>query len=96
MKINNKKYKIPELNFNTICMLEEMGVQLPEIDKRIFSTIRGFVALAMDGDFEKAGKEIEEHIKNGGSFDEILKEINSAVEGSGFFQTINNIYNQEG
>lgn len=33
-----------------------------------------------NGNFEKAGKEIEEHLKNGGYLDEILGEINKAVE----------------
>lgn len=96
MKINNKIYKIPELNYNTICILEEMGISLTDMDKRVFSTVRGFVALAMDGNFEKAGEEIEEHLNNGGSLDEILEEINKAVEESGFFQTLNNIHKHKG
>lgn len=96
MKINNKIYKIPELNYNTICILEEMGISLTDMDKRVFSTVRGFVALAMNGDYEKAGEEIEEHLKNGGSLDEVLEEINKAVEESGFFQALNNIHKQKG
>ena len=89
MIINNKNYTIPELNFNTICTLEEMGISLTDMDKKILSTVRGFLALAMNGDYEKAGKEMEEHLENGGSLDEMLEEINKAVEESGFFQALN-------
>ena len=96
MKINKKIYKIPELNYNTICTLEEMGISLTDMDKKILSTVRGFLALAMNGDYEKAGKEMEEHLRNGGSLDETLEEINKAVEESGFFQALNNIHKQKG
>lgn len=88
MKINGNEYKIPELNFNTMCMLEDMGVPLTSMDKKLLSTVRGFVSLAMNGDSEKAGREIEAHLANGGNFDEIMKDIERAVKESGFFRTL--------
>ena len=42
----------------------------------------------MEGDVEKAGREIEMHIQNGGSIEEILKIINEAIKESGFFQSL--------
>lgn len=88
MIINNKEYKLPELNFNTICMLEDMGLSLTEMDKKVLSTVRGFLALAMDGDEEKAGREMEMHLANGGDLNEMMEEINRAVQTSGFFQAL--------
>lgn len=84
MKINGREYKLPELNFNTMCTLEDMGVSLVEMDKKVLSTVRGFLALAMDGDMEKAGMEIEKHMTEGGKIDPIMEEINKAVSESGF------------
>jgi len=89
MIINGKNYKIPELSFNTMCQLEDMGVSLTGMDKKILSTVRGFLALAMGGDLEKAGKEMEEHLANGGGLEEMMTEINKAVESSGFFRALN-------
>lgn len=89
MLINDKNYTMPELNFNTMCQLEDMGISLTEMDKKVLTTVRGFLALAMDGDHEKAGKELQLHLENGGSMDHIVQEINHAVEESGFFQAMN-------
>jgi len=88
MIINGHRYKIPELDFNAVCVLEDMGVSLTEMDKKVLSTIRAFLALAMDGDYEKAGKEIEAHLSDGGTLDDFMKEINKAVETSGFFRAL--------
>ena len=55
MKINGTEYTMPELNFNTMCKLEDMGVSLTEMDQKVLTTVRGFLALAMGDDMEKAG-----------------------------------------
>lgn len=88
MKINGREYKIPELNFNAMCQLEDLGVSFSEMDKKVLQAVRAFLALAMGGDAEKAGKEIEAHIASGGNFDEIMEDINRAVGESGFFQAL--------
>ncbi len=88
MKINNREYRIPELNFNAMCVLEELGASFSQMDKKVLSTVRAFLALAMGGDVEKAGKEMEAHIASGGSFDEIMADISRAVEESGFFRAL--------
>ena len=86
MLINGKNYIMPELNFNTMCRLEEMGVALSDMDQKVLSTVRGFLALAIGGIWKKAGQELEAHLSKGGSLDQMLREINQAVENSGFFQ----------
>ena len=88
MKINNKEYKIPELSFNAMCQLEEMGVNFADMEKKTLSTVRGFLALAMDGDLEKAGAELEAHLVAGGNVEDVVVEIGKAVEESGFFQAL--------
>ena len=88
MKINDREYVIPELNFNAMCRLEEMGASFTDMDKKVLSTVRAFLALAMGGDREEAGMEIEKHIASGGGFDEMMKDISRAVEESGFFQAL--------
>ena len=88
MKINDREYTIPELNFNAMCELEDLGASFSEMDKKALSTVRAFLALAMGGDAEKAGKEIEAHIPSGGKFDDIMQDINRAVEESGFFRAL--------
>lgn len=88
MKLNGKTYKIPELDFNKICQLEDMGVSITEMDGKVLSTVRGFIALSMDGDVERAGVELQEHLVAGGQLDELMEEINWAVENSGFFQAL--------
>lgn len=87
MTINGKTYKMPELSFNAVCQLEDMGISLADFDKKPMAAIRGFLALAI-GDTETAGRELEAHIVNGGDFTEIIGEISKAVQESGFFQAL--------
>ncbi len=87
MKINGKIYKMPELSFNAMCQLEDMGISLADFEKKPMAAIRGFLALAI-GDAETAGRELEEHIVGGGDFTEIVEEITKAVQDSGFFQAL--------
>lgn len=86
--INNNRYEIPEINFDTICELEEMGVNILSMDKNkphIATTIRGLVAWIMDTDIQNASMEIEAHIANGGNIIEILTKVSDAINKSGFF-----------
>ena len=85
MKLNGKEYKIPEFDFNAVCQLEELGIDLIGQNAKPLSTLRAFVALAV-GATEKAGKELETHLANGGSLEEVMKEVNAALQKSGFFQ----------
>lgn len=87
MTINNKTYKFPELTFDEMCKLEDMGVSLTDLEQKPMTMIRGFLALAI-GDMGSVGKELEEHIAGGGDFEEILDEITKAVSDSGFFRAL--------
>lgn len=86
--INEKRYEIPEVNFDAVCELEEMGVEFLALNPnkpRLASTIRGLAAWVMGVDLKTASREIEAHIANGGNIADILEKITGAVQKSGFF-----------
>ena len=70
--INGKLYQAREITFNAICELEDAGVSLTEIEQKPISTVRSYFAICLGGNKEVAGQEIEKHIINGGSLDEIM------------------------
>lgn len=83
--INSKEYKVPEINFGTMCDLEDLGVDITTIQNKSMTFIRGLVALTIGCDTNKASKEISEHLMNGGSVDDFVALI-EAVTNSDFFQ----------
>ena len=87
MKINGKDYKVPEFTFATMCDLENYGLSLTSINEKPLSAIRAFVALVI-GNKEKADEELEQHLINGGDFEDIAKEMMNALSSSGFFRSI--------
>ena len=87
--INKRKYDALEFDFNLICDLEDMGVSIERIRKNPASAIRAYLALCMDADKADAGIEIQEHMINGGTLDEIIEVMSSMLENSDFFQALN-------
>lgn len=85
--VNGRSYLIPELTFNSMCQLEEMGVSLLDRNNNPLSTIRGFVALAV-GDMETAGIELQEHILKGENVEYIMDKLDEALKNSRFFQAM--------
>lgn len=85
--INSKEYKVPTINFGTICELEDLGIDFNAMDSKSFNFIRGLVALTIGCNLKKAGEEIDEHISNGGSFDDFVPLIMAVTE-SDFFQKL--------
>lgn len=88
MIINGKFYKDADLNFNTVCKMEDMGAPITNISENIMSTVRAYVALCMRCPLEKAGEALEAHIINGGNIKDIVEAFNRKVEESGFFQAL--------
>lgn len=87
LTINGKSYKAAEFDVNFICEMEDNGIQLDEIDKKMFKTIRMYAALSMGVDVVTAGKELSEHMKNGGSLEEVSNAMSQMMEESDFFRT---------
>ena len=86
--INDNRSQIPEVDFDAVCELEEMGVNLLAQNKekpQIATIVRGFSAWIMGVDVQTASREIESHIANGGNILDILSKVTDAVKNSGFF-----------
>lgn len=94
--INNKEYDYKEFGIDIMCQLEEANVSPLDMLKKPISFVRTYFEICTGMNTDKANKELEEHVINGGTFDEILDIINEDWEKSDFFQawlkrTIENI-----
>ena len=88
MKINGIEYKNAPIDFNAVCKLEDMGVDISDIDGKVMTVARAYAALCMRKPLEIAGKEIEKHVQNGGTLNEIYEAFAAEVEKSEFFQAL--------
>lgn len=86
--INGKVYPTKEITFNTVCQFEDMGIPMSEIEAKSIMFVRAYAAMCMDKKADQAGDEIEKHVMNGGSMDELADVLRQAVEESGFFQAL--------
>lgn len=87
-KINNKDYKTVPFDFNVVCDLEDLGVSIEQAGDKPVSLIRAYFSLCARISVEEAGREISNHIKNGGNLDEISEVMNAEIEESDFFQAL--------
>jgi hypothetical protein len=87
--INGKRYTAKPFDFNTVCDLEDNGVSLQEMSKKPMSMARAYFALCFNGDKERAGNEIQEHVKAGGNFNELYTVMGEEMNDSDFFQALN-------
>lgn len=83
--INSTEYKIPTINYGTLCELEDLGVDFQDIENKPFKFIRAIVSIATGQGLKKASEEIDKHISNGGSFDDFMP-LFDAIRESDFFQ----------
>lgn len=89
-----KEYKVAELDFtNIMCDLEDYDVDVMGMldadqnksNTKMFSAIRAIVAvLTGTKDLATAGKMLSEHIKYGGTLDEVMNCFAEAMETAGF------------
>ena len=86
MTINGKEYARPVLNFANMAKLETWGFSLDKMVDRPLGFLAGFVALALDGTPEDGAQAIDEHIKGGGTLDDLTAEFNKSIEESSFFK----------
>jgi len=95
LKTNNgdKEINVKELDFvNIMCDLEDNDVDVMALmdssntgDMKIFKTIRAIVAVLIgEKDLNRAGKIFTEHMRNGGTMDEIMDAFTEAMEDAGF------------
>lgn len=86
--INGKNYNAKPFSFNLICDLEDLGIAMSALGRKPMITLRAYVALCMGVDLEDAGKEIEKHLANGGTFEEAIEVMSKEMEESDFFRTL--------
>ena len=90
VKINNKNYDVPELNFAHSRRMEQMGLPVEGlIDRKyIFTAVSAFTAVVANCDAEQADYVVEQHIMGGGTLEDIYKAYAEAVQSSGFFKKL--------
>ena len=86
--VNGQKYKARPMDLNAICDLEDMGVQLSDWNRKRMSFIRGYIGICMSTDMYTAGEELQKHLMNGGTIEEVSKVIAKEVEESDFFRSL--------
>ena len=86
--INKKRYTAPKFDFNTVCDFEEAGISLSEAKNKPTSMVRAYFSLLFDGDKEAAGRELEQHMIDGGTFEDLTDAMVKEMNESRFFQAI--------
>lgn len=84
--INGKSYKAADFDINLICDFEDAGISMSDIGKKMIGTIRMYVASCIGCDLKTAGLEISNHLRNGGTLDEIAQIMSDMMEDSDFFR----------
>ena len=88
VKINNKKYDVPDLTFKHLAIMEEQGFSILEAfrKKQIFLLAMGFVCAVTGEDREEAERLLEQHVLGGGDILDIYLAFGEAVDRSAFFK----------
>ena len=88
VKINNKKYKVPQLGFGHFVQMEEMGFVVQDMlsKNQVFSTATAFTGVVTGLDKEESENLIQQHILGGGKISTIMDAFNEAAMESDFFK----------
>ena len=85
--VGGKDYKLPKLDFNAVCELEELGMDFSRIQKMSMSTGRALLALVMKTDCKTAAKAYEDELeKDEEAFNKIMLPLYNMINESDFFQ----------
>ena len=85
--INGKEFELRTIDFNAVCELEDLGMSIIDIKDKTFKSIRALVAFVMKCDLDKAGKEVENHLANGGKINDFAP-LFEMVSKSDFFRNL--------
>ncbi len=86
--VNGKRYNAKPFDFNLICDLEDLGISSQEAEKKPMSMVRAYFSLCAGRGKEYAGQEMEQHIINGGSLEEVMEVMSEEMEKSDFFRSL--------
>ena len=87
VKINQKKYPVPEMTFRHLPMMEKCGLSLQDLasGKYIFTTAQVFTAIVAECNTDVADHLLEQHILGGGTIQPIYEAFMTAMYESSFF-----------
>ena len=88
IKINGKEYNDLEIDFNMVCELNAMGVDVFKYNRSPLSALRAYFALCSGLAEQPAGEELEAHIVNGGDISELSGAFVKHLTESGFFKAM--------
>ena len=90
VKINQKKYDVPELTFKHLPLMEKCGLSLFDMTsgKYIFTTAEVFTAIVVGCDTDYADHLLEQHILGGGDIAPIFEAFMTAIDESSFFKAL--------
>lgn len=86
--LNGNTVTAREFDFNLMVQLDDYGVSIQDAGAKPMAFIRAYVALCLNRSLDEAGQVINDHIVNGGNFDDLLQVINKELENSGFFRAL--------
>ena len=97
VKINNKKYKVPQLGFGHFVRMEEMGFVVQDMlsKNQVFSTATAFTGIVTGLDKEESENLIQQHILGGGKISTIMDAFNEAAMESDFFRKMMGLDNKK-
>lgn len=93
--INGKSYQSKPFTFNVICDLEDLGVDFTSASEKTMKLIRGYLALCGKMSVAEAGDELEAHSINGYGFDDLASAMQTEMEKSDFFRSLNKTTEEE-
>lgn len=93
--VNGQTYTAKAVDFNMVCDFEDMGLSFGDIERKTTSFIRGYLAKCGNMSVERAGKEIEAHIVNGGTLNDVASAMMEEVQKSDFFLALQKNKNEE-
>lgn len=87
VKINNKKYTVPELTFEHYTKMEEQGFSIVDaFDKKQYMLMAmGFTCAVTGTDRAEAERLLTQHVLGGGSIKDIVNAFTKAINQSDFF-----------
>lgn len=87
--INGKTYTSTELEFADICRMErDFNVSFANMENKTFSAMNAFFAMSANISADEASKRLQDHVVNGGNFEDIASALGEAMQESRFFQAM--------
>lgn len=86
--INGREYKAKEMDFNFMCLLDDEGVAIDEIDTKTIKILRTYFAYCSGLKPEEAGRELNDHVISGGTFDGLADAMYKSGENSAFLNAL--------